>query len=120
MNPDFSQIESDTAQIATNQRFALFFPEKRPFFLEGVELLSHADPGRLHAHDHRTRTSGRRMTGKHGSTAYTVLVAEDAGGGSVILPGPNGSDLAPQDFDSTRDRRARAPRHRPSVSSACS
>ena len=37
IRPDFSQIESDTAQISTNQRFALFFPEKRPFFLEGVE-----------------------------------------------------------------------------------
>src|SRR5262245_3929429 len=38
-NPDFSQIESDTAQISTNERFALFFDEKRPFFLEGVNLL---------------------------------------------------------------------------------
>jgi hypothetical protein len=38
VNPDFSQVESDTAQIATNQRFALFYPEKRPFFLEGVDL----------------------------------------------------------------------------------
>ena len=40
MNPDFSQIESDVAQIGANERFALFFPEKRPFFLEGVELFS--------------------------------------------------------------------------------
>ena len=40
IRPDFSQVESDTAQISTNQRFALFFPEKRPFFLEGVELFS--------------------------------------------------------------------------------
>ena len=39
VNPDFSQIESDTAQISANERFALFFPEKRPFFLEGIELL---------------------------------------------------------------------------------
>ena len=99
VNPDFSQIESDTAQIATNQRFALFFPEKRPFFLEGVELLNTP----IQAVYTRTITDpdfGARMTGKHGSTGYTVLVAEDAGGGSVILPGPNGSDLAPQDFHS--------------------
>ena len=40
VKPDFSQIESDTAQIATNQRFALFFPEKRPFFLEGIDLFA--------------------------------------------------------------------------------
>src|SRR5204863_7147365 len=40
VNPDFSQIESDVAQITANERFALFFPEKRPFFLEGVDLFS--------------------------------------------------------------------------------
>ena len=39
INPDFSQVEADVAQIAVNERFALFFPEKRPFFLEGVDLL---------------------------------------------------------------------------------
>ena len=40
LNPDFSQIESDTAQIAANERFALFFPERRPFFLESVDMFS--------------------------------------------------------------------------------
>src|SRR5439155_23194837 len=38
VKPDFSQVESDTAQISANERFALFFPEKRPFFLEGADL----------------------------------------------------------------------------------
>src|SRR5262249_19009263 len=40
INPDFSQIEADVPQITENQRFALFFPEKRPFFLEGSDLLN--------------------------------------------------------------------------------
>jgi hypothetical protein len=40
LNPDFSQIESDVAQISANERFALFYPEKRPFFLEGSELFA--------------------------------------------------------------------------------
>ena len=44
---------------------------------------------------------GGRITGKDGGVRYTALVAEDAGGGSVVLPGPNGSSLAPQDFAST-------------------
>ena len=52
IKPDFSQVESDTAQISANERFALFFPEKRPFFLEGVDLLSNADPGGLHPDDY--------------------------------------------------------------------
>ena len=33
-NPDFSQIESDQPQITVNQRFEVFFPETRPFFME--------------------------------------------------------------------------------------
>jgi hypothetical protein len=85
INPDFSQIESDVAQIGVNERFALFFPEKRPFFLEGIELF--ATP--ITAVYTRTITSPRwgvRGTGKFGQTAYTALVVEDRGGGSVILP----------------------------------
>ncbi len=38
VNPDFSQIESDAAQVDVNSTFALFFPERRPFFQEGSEL----------------------------------------------------------------------------------
>ncbi len=44
-NPDFSQIESDVSLVTVNERFALFFPEKRPFFLEGIELF--ATPNQL-------------------------------------------------------------------------
>jgi hypothetical protein len=36
--PDFSQVEADVGQVSANQRFALYYPEKRPFFLEGLEL----------------------------------------------------------------------------------
>lgn len=40
VNPDFSQVEADVAQLQINRRFALFYPEKRPFFLEGGETSS--------------------------------------------------------------------------------
>ena len=40
INPDFSQVEADVAQLDVNERFALFFPEKRPFFLEGIDLFA--------------------------------------------------------------------------------
>jgi hypothetical protein len=99
VNPDFSQVEADAAQIAVNRRFALFFPEKRPFFLEGVDLLETP----IQAVYTRTITSprwGLRGTGKIGESAYTLLVTEDRGGGSVILPGPLFSNFAPQDFRS--------------------
>lgn len=39
-NPDFSQIESDAAQVDVNNNFALFYPEKRPFFQEGSDLFN--------------------------------------------------------------------------------
>jgi hypothetical protein len=41
-NPDFSQIESDAGQIDANLRYDLYFPEKRPFFLEGMENFNFA------------------------------------------------------------------------------
>jgi hypothetical protein len=100
LNPDFSQIEADQPQIAANERFALFFPEKRPFFLEGVDLFSTP----INAVYTRSVTEpdwGARATGRFGDSTYTVLVSDDRGGGSVILPGPNSSSLAFADFDST-------------------
>jgi hypothetical protein len=99
INPDFSQIESDVAVISTNERFAIFIPEKRPFFLEGVELFSTP----IQAVYTRTITAprwGARATGKRGQYAYTLLVAQDRGGGDVILPSAFGSDFAEQDFSS--------------------
>jgi hypothetical protein len=100
VKPDFSQVEADVAQIAANERFALFYPEKRPFFLEGVDLFQTP----IQAVYTRTITApawGGRITGKSGGVRYTALVTEDEGGGSVILPGPNDSSTAPQDFGST-------------------
>ncbi|HEX6463843.1 MAG TPA: DUF5916 domain-containing protein, partial [Vicinamibacterales bacterium] len=100
IKPDFSQVESDTAQIATNQRFALFYPEKRPFFLEGVDMF--ATP--IQAVYTRTITdpiAGGRLTGKAAGFRYTAVVAVDDGGGSVVIPGPTNSSLAPDDFGST-------------------
>ena len=100
LNPDFSQIESDVPQIATNQRFALFYPEKRPFFLEGLDLFSTP----MQAVYTRTITAprwGARATGEAAGNLYTFLVTGDRGGGSTIIPGPQFSRFAPQDFAST-------------------
>lgn len=99
VNPDFSQIESDAAQITTNERFALFFDEKRPFFLEGADLF--ATPMRaVHTRTITDPLVGARATGKMGQTFYTALGVLDEGGGSVIIPGSEGSDIVNQDGDS--------------------
>jgi hypothetical protein len=99
VRPDFSQIESDTAQISANQRFALFYPEKRPFFMEGIELLSTPIQA-VYTRTISAPNAGGRATGKLGGVSYTALVADDAGGGSIVVPGANASSLAPQDFHS--------------------
>ena len=77
-NPDFSQIEADRPQIETNQRFSLFYPEQRPFFLEGQEIFQVSTPMTLL----NTRTIvdprfGGKLTGKVGDTTLGVIVADD-------------------------------------------
>ena len=99
INPDFSQVEADVAQISVNERFALLFPEKRPFFLEGKDLF--ATP--ISAVHTRTVTEpdwGLRATGRVGTTSFTVLAANDVGGGQVVIPSSTASTLVDQDFGS--------------------
>ena len=77
-NPDFSQIESDIPQVEVNQRFPLFFPELRPFFLEGQEVFT--VPGQVNLLHTRTIVDpryGTKLTGKIGNTTLGVLVAND-------------------------------------------
>ena len=78
VNPDFSQVEADAAQIRSNERFALFFSEKRPFFLEGIELFS--TPNQL-VYTRRIvdPIAGAKMTGKLGPLGYAVISAIDDG-----------------------------------------
>lgn len=79
VNPDFSQVESDAAQVTVNERFALFFAEKRPFFLEGIELF--ATPGQL-VYTRRIvdPMGGLKLTGKVGRTGLAFLSALDEAG----------------------------------------
>ncbi len=79
INPDFSQVESDAAQVTLNERFALFYAEKRPFFLEGIELFS--TPNQL-VYTRRIvdPIGGGKITGKKGKTGFAVLSALDQGG----------------------------------------
>ena len=82
-NPDFSQVESDAPQITANQRFEVFFPEKRPFFLENAGFLQTpvnllftrriADPG-----------LGARLTGKVGPWTIGMLAADDEAPGKRV------------------------------------
>lgn len=76
LNPDFSQVESDAGQVTVNERFALFFPEKRPFFLEGIELFG--SPQTL-VYTRRVvdPKGGAKLTGKFGQLGVAHLTAVD-------------------------------------------
>ena len=92
-NPDFSQIESDIPQVEVNQRFPLFYPELRPFFLEGQEIFQ--VPGQVNLVHTRTIVDprqGAKLTGKVGDTTVGVLVANDEAPGLVegVAPGLQG------------------------------
>ena len=86
VNPDFSQVESDQPQVTTNQRFEVFFPERRPFFLENAGFFQTpinlvftrriADP-----------RFGVRLTGKAGPYAIGAMVLDDESPGKSVLPG---------------------------------
>jgi hypothetical protein len=92
VNPDFSQVEADVAQLDENTRFALFFPEKRPFFLEGADF--YTTP--LQAVFTRTVADpkwGTKLTGKQGANAFGVFVAEDRVN-NLLIPSNQGSGRA--------------------------
>ncbi len=79
VNPDFSQIESDAGQSAVNERFALFFPEKRPFFLEGTDVFSM--PARLvYTRSIAAPVAAAKLSGKVGGLNVAYLGAVDEGG----------------------------------------
>jgi hypothetical protein len=85
-NPDFSQIESDRPQIEVNQRFPVFYPELRPFFLEGQEIYQIQAPERLTLVHTRTLVDpryGAKLTGKVGNTSLGFMVADDEAPGKV-------------------------------------
>jgi hypothetical protein len=92
VNPDFSQVEADQIQLDANARFALFFPEKRPFFLEGADFFNTLMPVVF------TRTIvepsfGSKITGKAGANAIGLMVARDEIN-RVIVPGNQDSGSA--------------------------
>src|SRR5207244_11667518 len=93
INPDFAQVESYEPQNTVNQRFEVFFPEKRPFFLENSNFFeAPLIAAGLQSRMVFTRriadpTYGVRLTGKQGPWNLGFLVADDRSPGLVVPPG---------------------------------
>jgi hypothetical protein len=76
INPDFAQIEADQLVIRANQRFPIFFPEKRPFFLEGIDIFQTP----ISVVNTRTIVDpdvAVKLSGKKGRNSFGLLMASD-------------------------------------------
>ncbi|HET7872246.1 MAG TPA: DUF5916 domain-containing protein, partial [Terriglobales bacterium] len=82
INPDFSQIESDEPQVTTNQRYEVFFPEKRPFFLENSDFFETPET-LLFTRRIVDPQFGLRLTGKIGNWKIGFLGADDRAPGNL-------------------------------------
>ncbi len=92
INPDFSQVEADVAQLEVNTRFALRYPEKRPFFLESADYF--LTPLEVMF----TRTVydpvwGVKATGKAGKNVLAFFAAQDKYN-NLLFPSNQGSSSA--------------------------
>ena len=90
VNPDFSQIEADVSQLDVNNRFTLFFPEKRPFFLEGADYYS-TPIDAVYTRTIAAPDFGAKLTGKRGNSTFGVIGARDAVT-NILFPGLYSSD----------------------------
>lgn len=112
INPDFSQVESDDEQIRVNQRFALFFQERRPFFLDNRDVFVVGRQGEgegggggggmqgaggelLYSRAIVDPSVGARLTGKSGRLSYGSLYARDDNPAFYYYNGVESSGVLP-------------------------
>ncbi len=89
VNPDFSQVEADAARLTTNRRFAIFFPEKRPFFQERSDIFE-IPTNPIFTRSVVDPSAGLKLTGKAGDHTVGAFVTRDEVT-SLLFPGPRGS-----------------------------
>ena len=76
LNPDFAQVEADQLVVTANQRFPIFFEEKRPFFLEGKDIFQ-TQIAAVHTRAIVDPDYALKLTGKQGRNTFGLLIASD-------------------------------------------
>ena len=76
INPDFAQVEADATVVTANQRFPIFFEEKRPFFLEGIEIFK-TSLQVVHTRSIVDPDVAVKLSGKRGKNTFGILLASD-------------------------------------------
>ncbi len=82
-NPDFSQVESEDPQITVNQRFEVYFPEKRPFFLENEDYFR-TPLDLFFTRNIEDPSAGIRLSGKEGPYSVGLMATDDRGPGQAL------------------------------------
>jgi len=93
VKPDFSQVEADAGQLDINNTFSLFFPEKRPFFLDGSSYFDTSSFNLVYTRNIAEPDYGVKLTGKTNDHSYGVMVANDKDT-TFLIPSSQGSDIA--------------------------
>jgi len=91
INPDFSQVEADALQLRVNRPFAIFFPELRPFFMEGADFFD-TSMNIVYTRMMRDPAWGLKLTGKEGAHTMGAYVVEDDVT-NLIIPGSESSSF---------------------------
>lgn len=99
INPDFSQIEADNAQLSVNNTFSLYFPEKRQFFLQNQNYFD-SFYQLLHTRNLISPDVGLKYTARSNRQVFAALVANDTGT-SLLIPGNLGSATTRLESEST-------------------
>src|SRR6266550_1754691 len=96
LNPDFAQVESDQLVVTANQRFPIFFAEKRPFFLEGIDIFN-TQIAAVHTRTIIDPDVAVKLSGKLGRNTFGLLLASDNGPGDFSEDERAAATLSPTD-----------------------
>ncbi|MDR7120950.1 DUF5916 domain-containing protein [Rheinheimera soli] len=92
LNPDYSQVEADEAQVSVNDTFALFFTEKRAFFLDNADYFS-SPMDLVYTRNLSSPDLGAKLTGRHEQQSFAFFAANDKST-TFIVPGNISSGIA--------------------------
>src|SRR6185436_17084813 len=93
-NPDFAQVEADQPVVTANQRFPIFFEEKRPFFLEGADIFQ-TPLQAVHTRTIIDPDYAMKLSGKLGRNSIGLLLATDNAPGNFTEDERNDPEILP-------------------------
>ncbi len=100
VNPDFSQVEADDVQLAINTTDALFYDERRPFFVDSADRFTTSLFDFVHTRNIVDPSYGVKMTGKTDQHSYGIMFTDDKQT-NILIPSNQGSTITQIDAENT-------------------